>query len=91
MKIKRILSLPFLVGAPFPILFADWELQMWFTALAYIFAFVGAGLAMDFKEYKTQPKFIGNVPEDGIKPVINQTWMMFFISLVINLTVANLF
>ena len=90
-KVRRILSLPFLIGLPFPILFASTEHQVWFTALAYAFAFIGAGLAMDFKEFKTEPKHIGNVPEDGIMPIINQTWIIFFISLIVNLTVANLF
>jgi len=88
---KRLLSLPFLIGVPFPILFANWDHQVWFTALAYVFAFIGAGLNMGFKGFKTGPKFIGNVSEDGIMPIINQTWIIFLISLIVNLTVANLF
>lgn len=92
-KLKRILSLPFLLGMFFPILFANSEEghQVWFAGLAYIFAFIGAGLSMDFKEFKIEPKHIGNLPKDGIMPIINQTWIIFFISLIINLTVANLF
>jgi hypothetical protein len=92
-KIRRILSIPFLLGMFFPIFFANSEEghKMWFAALAYLFAFIGAGLAMDFKEFKVKPKHIGNFPESGIMPIINQTWMLFYISLVINLTVANLF
>lgn len=89
--LKRILGLPLIIGIPFPILFADKDHQMWYVVLAYLFAFIGAGLTMGFSNFKTRPYHIGNFDEDGVKPQINQTWIIFFIALIINLTVANLF
>jgi hypothetical protein len=90
-KIKRLIGMFFMIGMPFPILFANWQHQFWFTALAYAFAFIGVGILQGFGNYRTRPQHIGNFDGEGINPKINQTWMMFFISLVINLTVANLF
>jgi len=90
-NIKRILGLPLIIGMPFPILFADQDHQIWYAVLAYLFAFIGAGLTMGFSNYKTRPYHIGNMDSDNIQPKINQTWMIFFIALIINLTVANLF
>jgi len=89
--LKRILGLPLIIGIPFPILFADKDHQMWYVVLAYLFAFIGAGLTMGFSNFKTRPYHIGNFDEDGVKPQINQAWIIFFIALIINLTVANLF
>jgi hypothetical protein len=89
--IKRILGLPLMIGIPFPILFANQEHHPWFAALAFAFAFIGTGLTMGFSNFKTKPTHIGNFDEDGVKPSINQTWVVFFISLIIDLTVANLF
>jgi hypothetical protein len=90
-KLQRIIGMFFMIGMPFPILFTDWDHQIWFTPLAYLSAFIGAGLTHGFDNYRTRPYHIGNFDEDGINPKINQTWMMFFISLIINLTVINLF
>ncbi len=89
-QIKAIIGMFFMIGMPFPILFHSWQHQTWFTILAYLFAFIGTGIVHGFGNYRTRPEHIGNFDSDGIRPKINQTWMMFFISLVINLTVANL-
>lgn len=89
--VTKLIGLCLMIGIPFPILFANQEHQPWFAALALAFAFVGAGLTMGFGNYRTRPKHIGNFDRNNIKPDINQTWMTFFISAVINLIVANLF
>jgi hypothetical protein len=89
--LKKFFGLIFLIGLPFPLLFANYEHQIWFVLLAYLFSFVGTGLIFGFSNFRTRPTQIGNFDDDGIMPKINQTWMIFFISLVINLTVANLF
>lgn len=91
LKLKRFIGMFFMIGLPFPILFHSWQHQIWFTALAYLFAFIGVGILQGFGNYRTHPQHIGNFDGEGINPKINQTWMMFFIALVINLTVANLF
>lgn len=88
---RRIFGLIFIIGLPFPLLFANYEHQVWFVLVAYLSAFVGTGLTFGFSNFRTRPTQIGNFDDDGIMPKINQTWMIFFISLVINLTFANLF
>lgn len=89
--IKTLVGLFFMIGMPFPILFADQPHQIYFTTLAYVFSFLGTGILYGFSNFRTRPEHIGNFDDDKITPKINQTWMMWFISAVINLTVANLF
>jgi hypothetical protein len=93
MKVVKIfLALALIMG--FPIIgisaeFFDMGHSVIFTPVCYIDAFVGVGLIFGFADYKQRPKWIGNV-SPRTDPSINQNWIVFFISLIINLTVANL-
>lgn len=91
--IKTIISLFLMVGALCPILsvsFFDEGHSVLFAPISVLSAFIGTGLTFGFTNYRTLPKHIGNLDEDGVIPKINQTWMVFFITLAINLFFANL-
>lgn len=89
--VKLVIGLALMIGIPLPILFADKPHEMWYAIIALICSFLGTGLIMGFEGFKTMPKYIGNLEESEIKPEINQTWMVFFISSFITLLFANLF
>jgi hypothetical protein len=74
---------------PFPILFPDTH-QWWFGFMGLLSAFIGSGITFGFSGYTVGPKKIGNL--DGkTEPIINQVWMMFFISAVVNLFWASIY
>jgi len=56
--------------------------------VAYVSGYLGTGLLYGFKSFKDRPKWIGNFTED--LPYITQTWAVFFISLILNLTASTL-
>lgn len=87
-QVKWLIGAFFSIGMPFPVLLTDHPHQWWFAFVALASAFIGAGIMCGFSGYAVGPKKIGN---DGVMPVINQTWMMFFIAAVINLFWANLY
>ncbi len=91
--LKVFISLFLMVGALCPILsvsvFND-EHSVLFAPISVLSAFIGTGLMFGFGNYRTRPQHIGNFDSDGVIPKINQTWMMFFITLSINLFFANL-
>ena len=81
-----------MVGFPCPIISAellDMQHAVWFTPICFVSAFIGTSLIFGIEKFKDRPKWIGNVDETTI-PHINQAWAVFFISLIINLTLANL-
>ena len=91
--ITVIISLFLMVRALCPVIsvsFFESEHRVILTPIAILSAFVGTGLMFGFSNYRTRPKHIGNFDKDNIKPDINQTWMVFFITLIINLFFANL-
>jgi hypothetical protein len=90
-SIKKVIGLALMIGIPLPILFADKPHEMWYAVIAILCSIIGTGFVMGFGGFKTRPEHIGNTEESGIKPKINQTWMMLFISLVITLLFANMF
>ena len=90
-SVKIIIGLALMIGIPLPVLFANKPHEMWYALVAIVCSFFGTGLIMGFRGFKTRPMHIGNTEESGIKPQINQTWMIFFISMVITLFFANLF
>jgi hypothetical protein len=87
-QLKWLIGAFFAIGMPFPVLLTDHPHQWWFAFVALANAFIGAGIMCGFSGYKVGPKKIGN---DGVMPVINQVWMMFFIAAVANLFWANLY
>jgi hypothetical protein len=88
MKIfKNLIGMAFSIGFIHPIFFPD--NQYWFQGFAGLLAsFIGSGLLFGFQGYKVNPRRIGNADE---MPVINQTWMFFFIGAVANLLWATLY
>ena len=85
--IKNLLGMALLAGFINPVFFPD--NQYWFQGFAGMAAaFIGSGLIFGFKGYKVNPRKIGNADE---MPIINQTWMFFFIGAVANLLWATLY
>jgi len=85
--IKNLIGMALLVGFINPIFFAD--NQHWYQGFAgMLAAFIGSGLIFGFKDYAVNPKHIGNADE---MPIINQTWVFFFIGAVANLFWATLY
>jgi hypothetical protein len=85
--IKNLFGMALLVGFIHPVFFPD--NQYWFQGFAGLLAsFIGSGLIFGFKDYAVNPKAIGNADK---MPVINQTWMMFFIGAVANLLFATMY
>lgn len=93
MKIVKILiALPLMIGIPIPIISTELlnnQHSILFAPLSIVFAFVGTALIYGISDFKQEPRCIGNL-DKKIMPVINQNWMIFFITLIINLLVANL-
>ena len=89
---KIIISLCLMIGIPQVIISTE-VLEMGhsilFTPLSYLNAFIGTGLIFSFGGFRTRPSHIGNIDSTTI-PKINQNWAVLFITLIINLTVANL-
>jgi hypothetical protein len=89
--VKTFISLFLMVGALAPIIsvsFFNSEHRMILAPIAVLSAFIGTGLMYGFGGFRTMPKQIGNMDDTPVK--INQTWMVFFITLVCNLLFANL-
>jgi hypothetical protein len=85
--IKNLFGMAFSIGFIHPVFFPD--NQYWFQGFAGLLAaFIGSGLLYGFQGYKVNPRRIGNADE---MPVINQTWMFFFIGAVANLLWATLY
>jgi len=85
--IKNLFGMAFSIGLINPIFFPD--NQYWFQGFAGLLAaFIGSGLMFGFKGYEINPKYIGNADE---MPIINQTWIFFFIGAVANLLWATLY
>jgi hypothetical protein len=90
--LKIFASLLLMIGFPIAVLsvFAfDGEHSVWFIPVAFICAFTGTALVFGLSGFKNKPKYIGNI-NDGTLPEINQNWAVFFITLIINLLIANL-
>jgi len=84
---KNLLGMALLVGFIHPVFFP--YNQYWFQGFAgMLSAFIGSGLIFGFKGYAVAPKKIGNAE---LMPIINQTWMFFFIGSVANLLWATLY
>jgi hypothetical protein len=90
---KIFLAITLMIGAPCPIISAE-LLEMghkvWFVPICYVSAFIGTALIFGASSFRDRPMYIGNVDGNYTKPKINQTWAVFFISLIANLTMANL-
>lgn len=89
--IKIFISMALMIGFPCPIISASLDMQhfAWFTPICFLSSFIGVGLIFGFSEFLDKPRWIGNV-DKVTHPKINQAWAVFFISLIINLTLANL-
>jgi hypothetical protein len=91
--VKIILALILMIGFPQVIISAellDMGHTLLFTPLSYFNAFVGTAILFGLSGFRDRPKYIGNIDNNYTKPYINQNWAVFFITLVINLTVSNL-
>lgn len=89
--LKIFIALFLIIGAVIPIistLFFDGEHRTLFIPISFVSSFFGVGLMFGFENFRTLPKHIGNLDNTPVK--INQTWMVFFISLIITLLVSNL-
>jgi hypothetical protein len=82
-----LIGMAMLIGFIHPIFFTDH--QQWYQGFVGILsAFIGSGLIFGFKGYATNPRRIGNIDE---MPIINQTWIFFFIGCIANLLWATLY
>jgi len=91
--IKIFLSLILMIGVPQVIIsteLLDMSHTLLFTPLSYFNAFVGTAILFGLSGFRDRPKYIGNIDGNYTKPYINQNWAVFFITLIINLTVSNL-
>jgi hypothetical protein len=91
--IKAFASMLLMIGTPCPIIsaeFLDMGHAAWFTPICFVSAFTGTALIFGLSGFRDRPKYIGNVDGNYTKPYINQNWAVFFISLIFNLTMANL-
>lgn len=89
--IKIFISLFLIIGAINPILSVsmfEGQHDIILAPISILSSFIGVGLIFGFGNFRTLPKHIGNLDDTPVK--INQTWMVFFISLVFNLLFANL-
>lgn len=82
-QIKSLIGIFFMIGMPFPLFFPDVH-EWYFGFIGLLSAFIGSGITFGFSNYRTHPRYIGNSDSD-IHPKINQVWMMFFVSAVVNL------
>lgn len=91
--VKVLFALLLMVGVPIVGLSVgvlDMGHAVWLTPICYLDAFLGTALLFGLQGFKSRPKFIGNIDNNRTMPVINQNWAVFFITLIINLTIANL-
>jgi hypothetical protein len=91
-KVFILIALMFILGFPNLILFLtvfQHTHSVWLVFTSFGSAFIGTGIIYGFSDFSDEPRFIGNIDNNYTKPRINQNWAIFFISLVINLTVAN--
>lgn len=90
--IKTALALALMCGIPTAVssvvLFNE-EHSVWLAVIGTLSAFLGVRLSYGMEGFYEHPKHIGNI-DNSIRPVINQNWIMFLITLIINLMVANL-
>jgi hypothetical protein len=82
-QFKFLIGIFFMIGMPFPLLVPDTH-KWYFGFLSLLFAFIGSGLTYGFSNYRTHPRDFGDL-NGKYQPKINQVWMMFFVSSVINL------
>ena len=85
--VKNLFGMAFSVGFIYPVFFPDVH-QWWHGFAGLLAAFIGSGLMFGFKGYETNPRRIGNADE---MPIINQTWIFFFIGAIANLLWATLY
>lgn len=83
-QLKWLIGMFFMIGMPFPLFFPDTH-QWYFGFIGLLSAFIGSGITYGFGGYRTHPKHFGDLNENPKPPVINQVWMMFFVSAVVNL------
>ena len=91
--IKIFLALILMIGIPQVLIsteLLDMSHTLLFTPLSYFNAFVGTAILFGLSGFRDRPKYIGNIDGNYTKPYINQNWAVFFITLIINLTVSNL-
>ena len=82
-QLKWLIGMFFMIGLPFPVFVPDTH-QWYFGFIGLLSAFIGSGITYGFSNYTTHPKYFGSL--DGkTEPIINQVWMMFFVSAVVNL------
>jgi hypothetical protein len=82
-QLKWLIGMFFMIGMPFPVFVPDTH-QWYFGFIGLLSAFIGSGITYGFSGYRTNPKYFGSL--DGkTEPIINQVWMMFFVSAVVNL------
>lgn len=90
--IKTVLALMFMSGIPVAVcsvtLFNETH-SIWLAVIGILSAFLGVRLSYGMEGFYEHPKHIGNL-DNRIRPVINQNWIMFLITLIINLMIANL-
>lgn len=85
--IKNLIGMALLIGFINPFIFTNH--QQWYQGFAGMLAsFIGSGLIFGFKGYTVNPRYIGNA---DMMPVINQTWIFFFIGCIANLLWATLY
>lgn len=85
--VKNLLGMALCIGLINPFVFTNH--QQWYQGFAGLLAaFIGSGLLFGFEGYKVNPRRIGNADE---MPIINQSWMFFFIGAVANLLWATLY
>jgi hypothetical protein len=86
-QLKWLVGMFFMIGMPFPLLVPDVH-QWWFGFMGLLSAFIGSGITYGFSNYATHPKHFGSL--DGkTEPKINQVWMMFFVSALVNMLWAS--
>ena len=82
-QLKWLVGMFFMIGLPFPILFPDTH-EWYFGFIGLLSAFIGSGITYGFSNYKIHPRYFGDLT-GKTDPKINQVWMMFFISAIVNL------
>lgn len=82
-QFKWLIGMFFMIGMPFPLFFPDTH-EWYFGFIGLLSAFIGSGIVYGFSNYTTHPRYFGNLDSE-IQPKVNQVWMMFFISAIVNL------
>jgi hypothetical protein len=90
--VKALIALPLMCGIPVAVcsvaLFNESH-SVWLAVIGTLSAFLGVRISYGMEGFYEHPKHIGNI-DNKIRPVINQNWIMFLITLIINLMIANL-